>query len=226
MKKINNVLPRAVVFCAFMFLCLAAAPEKTVAQAGSTPPAGSYQQTCKNVKMYFNHILDAQCRTKSGAYKESRINYVFLCAGDVSNQNGVLACAKSADSAAFKNAVNKFSAASILVLGRDLKGTGINEPPKFGTDADGDEILKWIAVAYATGVGQQYLDGIKLNEAAEIIKTETAKQPSMIKELIASAYRQVFKREPTDAEYGKWFEAVKAKKEWYATIVGKLKSGK
>ncbi len=66
-------------------------------------PSGSYQQTCRNAfiqfrplgdDLYYNRILVADCRRTDGSFKKSDLHHVGECGGDISNQNGTLACPK------------------------------------------------------------------------------------------------------------------------------------
>lgn len=57
----------------------------------STPPRGTYQQSCFNIMMS-GTSLDAQCSDRSGFGHQSRLENAHLCTGDIANINGKLMC--------------------------------------------------------------------------------------------------------------------------------------
>jgi CVNH domain len=54
-------------------------------------PNGSYVQTCQNVNMNGN-TLQASCQKKNGKLKNTSLNNVNQCNGDIANDNGKLRC--------------------------------------------------------------------------------------------------------------------------------------
>ncbi len=60
-------------------------------------PKGSYQQTCKGIKVS-GTTLSAKCKTKSGWFRQkSTIEEFDRCTGDISNFDGYLTCNKSGE---------------------------------------------------------------------------------------------------------------------------------
>ena len=57
---------------------------------GPKPPSGSYQKSCKNIKVDGNKLW-AKCETRGGSWNKTNINYK-KCKGDISNNNGELSC--------------------------------------------------------------------------------------------------------------------------------------
>ena len=54
-------------------------------------PSGSYQQTCKNIKMRHD-TLEAKCKDTSGHWVKTSLNDADRCTGDITNINGQLTC--------------------------------------------------------------------------------------------------------------------------------------
>lgn len=54
-------------------------------------PNGSYVQTCQNINMSGN-TLQASCQKKNGKLKNTSLNNVNRCRGDIANDNGKLRC--------------------------------------------------------------------------------------------------------------------------------------
>lgn len=70
----------------------------------STPKLGSYQASCQNISQvqtkrmgsgWTMTTLSAQCRTIQGSLVPARLKDPQLCAGDISNNNGVLECQRA-----------------------------------------------------------------------------------------------------------------------------------
>jgi len=59
-------------------------------KAGKQPPKGSYQNSCKNIRVDGKQ-LKAKCEKKNGNWNSTSINYK-KCSGDISNSNGELSC--------------------------------------------------------------------------------------------------------------------------------------
>jgi len=57
---------------------------------GNQPPKGSYQNTCKNIRVEGKQ-LKAKCEKKNGNWQSTSINYKN-CKNDISNNNGDLSC--------------------------------------------------------------------------------------------------------------------------------------
>src|SRR5689334_8177575 len=62
----------------------------------SAAPAGSYQQTCRNIEQHYGRALTAECRTRDGSWLETRLDSSD-CSGDIANMNGRLVCNDSDD---------------------------------------------------------------------------------------------------------------------------------
>jgi hypothetical protein len=60
-----------------------------------TPPAGSYQQSCRNINAN-GGTLTAQCRTRSGGWPNTSLANYHQCIGDIQNQDGQLRCNRGA----------------------------------------------------------------------------------------------------------------------------------
>jgi hypothetical protein len=180
-------------------------------------PSGSYQQSCKNYKMAFGHMLFGECRNISGKYVSARLRFSFLCSGDISNNNGKLTCTKSSQSPQFKAAVSAFTSASAVVLGRAPKSVGIEE-----TDNSESEMLYWLAYMHSLNMQQQYKDGTRFSDATTVLKNLLAMQPVIQQEVIQRAYQEVYgsKAEPPHSNF--WCQQLAAKTDWYITMVGKL----
>ena len=76
-------------------LLLASAAAATVAigwgiAAPAFAQAGSYQKSCRNYNSA-NSVLTGECSDAQGRYHSSTLN-IAQCRGDISNQNGMLAC--------------------------------------------------------------------------------------------------------------------------------------
>jgi hypothetical protein len=67
----------------------------TIAAPAGAQPAGSYLQTCRDIKVRGKHrpnaLLIAECRTRGGHWIESSLHYK-RCKGDIYNDNGYLWC--------------------------------------------------------------------------------------------------------------------------------------
>jgi hypothetical protein len=57
----------------------------------SAAPAGSYQQSCRNIEQHYGRGLSAECRTRDGSWNETRLDSGD-CSGDIANNNGRLVC--------------------------------------------------------------------------------------------------------------------------------------
>jgi hypothetical protein len=55
-------------------------------------PRGSYLNTCDGARVEGDNLI-ARCRTRGGIEQRSALSDVNRCAGDISNDNGVLRCA-------------------------------------------------------------------------------------------------------------------------------------
>ena len=55
------------------------------------PPAGSYQQSCREIRMH-GSTLSAVCRRAKGRGEQATALNVAHCAGDIGNNNGQLQC--------------------------------------------------------------------------------------------------------------------------------------
>ncbi len=68
-------------------------PAVPSAMALDNPP-GSYQQSCKNISVRGDD-LRARCKDNYGRYHDSVLDHADRCWGDISNNNGNLACNQS-----------------------------------------------------------------------------------------------------------------------------------
>jgi CVNH domain len=63
----------------------------SVAAYAQAPPPGSYQQSCRNIRMQ-GSTLSAVCRRAHGQGEQVTALNVARCVGDIGNNNGQLAC--------------------------------------------------------------------------------------------------------------------------------------
>ena len=63
----------------------------SLATPASAAPAGSYQQSCRNIEQHYGRTLTAECRTRDGSWNETRLDSSD-CSGDIANMNGRLVC--------------------------------------------------------------------------------------------------------------------------------------
>jgi hypothetical protein len=69
-------------------------PRNSTAAAMDDYPAGTYQQTCKNIGMRGDD-LRARCLDTRGHYHDSSLDHADRCWGDISNNDGRLTCNKN-----------------------------------------------------------------------------------------------------------------------------------
>jgi hypothetical protein len=60
---------------------------------GARPPAGPYEQTCRDITANGN-TLNASCRTRGGAWNRTTLANFNACIGNIDNLDGVLGCSK------------------------------------------------------------------------------------------------------------------------------------
>jgi hypothetical protein len=60
--------------------------------ASMVVPAGSYTKTCQNISVDSGTTLRASCRRRNGSWNNASLGGFYRCGGDISNQNGNLAC--------------------------------------------------------------------------------------------------------------------------------------
>jgi hypothetical protein len=188
--------------------CLTAAAQSAHVQAQGAPPPGSYRQTCKDVKFIDGHYLEARCREKNSLYMITGLRFVFLCDGDIWNNDGRLGCNKSPESPRFKAAAAAFDSASRVALGRAAKGTDMRD----GGGEDVSEVLKWIAAMHAAGKGQVYQDGVRYSDAVAVLKVLYAK------EIISDALHHVYGY-MTKEMHDEWRNGFLVKPTTYTSIV-------
>jgi hypothetical protein len=191
--------------------------QNTPAALAQNPPSGSYQQSCKNYKMAFGHMLFGVCRDTSGKDVSTRLRFTFICNGDISNNNGKLTCAKSNQSPQFKAAVSAFTSASATVLGRAPKSVGIEE-----TDNNASEMLSWLSYMHSINMQQQYQEGTKFSDAVTVLKNLLGQQPVLRQEVVNRAYMEVYGSQPGQAQSNFWCQQLDQKTDWYITMVAKL----
>lgn len=61
------------------------------ASSGGTVPAGSYSQSCRDIRMRYNR-LEAQCRDGNGNWNSTSLENPGQCTSDIANENGQLRC--------------------------------------------------------------------------------------------------------------------------------------
>jgi hypothetical protein len=54
-------------------------------------PAGPYQQSCRDIRID-KGMLTAECRGAGGRWDKTQLGEAHRCVGDITNNNGVLAC--------------------------------------------------------------------------------------------------------------------------------------
>ena len=77
-----------------MRYCLALtffAATMVLSSAAADVPQGSYQQTCKSIKMR-GDTLRAKCKNTAGRWVKTSLNDVDRCTGDITNIDGQLTC--------------------------------------------------------------------------------------------------------------------------------------
>jgi hypothetical protein len=77
-----------------MRYCLALtffAATMVLSSAAMDNPPGSYQQTCKSIKMH-GDTLQAKCETRDGRWVRTSLDDADQCAGDITNIDGQLTC--------------------------------------------------------------------------------------------------------------------------------------
>src|SRR2546427_726500 len=62
-------------------------------QKGGPPPAGSYTQTCKGVRIQFNTLF-ARCENADGRWVEAVLDDYNVCTSEIVNDDGELHCSK------------------------------------------------------------------------------------------------------------------------------------
>jgi hypothetical protein len=65
----------------------------TCHRGSKSPPQGSYRQTCRDL-WFDGSVLRALCKARGGDWTPTTLNDVGTCRGALSNQDGVLSCAK------------------------------------------------------------------------------------------------------------------------------------
>src|SRR5678815_2662014 len=67
----------------------------TAAPAGAVAPAGSYQQSCRQINITGakrpDALLTAECKNNKGQWRTTSLYYKG-CPGDIYNSNGTLGC--------------------------------------------------------------------------------------------------------------------------------------
>ena len=76
---------------AMLVLCR---PQNSSAAAMDDYPAGSYQQTCRNISLRGDD-LRARCQDTRGHYRDAFFDGADRCWGDISNNDGRLVCNKN-----------------------------------------------------------------------------------------------------------------------------------
>jgi CVNH domain len=77
-----------------LFVILVFYPRNSTAAVMDDYPAGTYQQSCKNIGMRGDD-LRARCRDGRGHYHDSSLDHADRCWGDISNYDGRLTCNKN-----------------------------------------------------------------------------------------------------------------------------------
>jgi hypothetical protein len=66
-----------------------------LAQMYGAAPAGSYQQSCNNIRVRGNGLLMANCMNNNGQRVRSQLAYQSCRGADIGNINGQLSCVRS-----------------------------------------------------------------------------------------------------------------------------------
>jgi hypothetical protein len=61
--------------------------------AAQSAPGGSYQQTCRNIQAYGNH-MEAECQTRDGGWRRTSLDGINQCSGEIVNDDGNLTCGR------------------------------------------------------------------------------------------------------------------------------------
>lgn len=223
-------------------MLIAVAMPSTRAEAAQLPP-GSYQQTCQ-VYTVDDVMMTATCKSKAGKTKLNRYFKYIYCLGDISNQDGLLSCAKdqakiaadqanaAAAAAAAKAEAEKKKAQDDAVAAAEAK---IYEQqaakPAFVSAANvfigrnplAQEVPLWLTLMQSAdyGMAAQAADGVSFSEAAAFLKAHLAKPGSakLRAEAIDNAFLEIYGRPSTALEQAKWDLQIKAGKAWYTPIV-------
>jgi len=95
---------------------------------GKKPPSGSYQSTCKNIRVDGKQ-LKAKCQKRNGSWNNTSINYKN-CNKDIKNDNGKLTCGSSNNSNFPKGSYKK-SCKNLYMEGKVLEADCKNEKGKW-----------------------------------------------------------------------------------------------
>jgi len=63
----------------------------TASAATMDDPAGSFRETCKNVRMRGDRLF-ARCKNTYNQWQDTSLDDAYRCAGDITNVNGRLVC--------------------------------------------------------------------------------------------------------------------------------------
>ncbi len=87
--KISNhlIIVPIIMFFLLMFVF------NTQVNAQANIPPGSYKKSCKDIQVVVGNVLWAMCEKGDGKFQKSVLR-LAECEGDISNNNGVLACKK------------------------------------------------------------------------------------------------------------------------------------
>jgi CVNH domain len=63
---------------------------------GAAGPGGSYQQTCRDIRVSGDDLV-ARCQTRSGGWRNTTLDRFNRCRGDITNDDGNLRCATASN---------------------------------------------------------------------------------------------------------------------------------
>src|SRR5262245_17545539 len=82
-------------FKLFVLIGIAVGAVAAAAPAEAAAPAGSYQQSCRQINVTGakrpDALLTAECKNKKGQWRTTSL-YYKACRGDIYNSNGTLGC--------------------------------------------------------------------------------------------------------------------------------------
>jgi len=187
---------------------------------GQDLPPGSYKLTCQNISVS-GSIITALCKPKQGninATPYTKLNDLFLCDGDIRNNDGTLECTKNENSALMKKAKTAVKAAYKQLFGRDL-ATSVNPWLR--------EFFK--ANKYA---GTFFFNGLQVGIVGQFMQSYLREpQQSKYRQLIINnAFADVCGRQTNAAEMTFWDSEMTNAKGFYGHIfdteIKKLNSSK
>jgi hypothetical protein len=174
-------------------------------------PPGSYQGTCREIKLE-RTTLKAICAPKDkGSFSYTPpLELVFECDGDIWNDDGKLRCKRNRNSLLNNQAKASFRLASFFVYG---------SPP--GGDENAGYTYAWISMMFGEfRMPHVFFAGTTREDAEKVLKLILAK-PSfgyLRKQVIDKAIYLATGSTPTPTEFAFWEAKIMNGAAWYATI--------